>query len=153
MPSALSAPTCGSTSWSGACITRTSRERKAKQTIIASTRVIAILTTVHRRSSRCSRNGLDVSLSGNSRNLKTSRKAMSGSVRVQRNETARRESGTDGNCIRVANFVVGDHSSNLRNAKRAAVENRFGLLLLVATRATLDRPRQKEVAIFVGEPG
>src|SRR5437764_12103163 len=153
MPNALSAPTCGSTSWSGACMTRTSSERKAKQTIIASTRVIAILTTVHRTSSRCSRNGLDVSLSDNSRNLKISPKAMSRSVRVQRNETARGESRTDRNRIRIANFVVGDHLANLRNADRAAVENRFGFILFVPARAMLDRSRQKEVAIFVGESG
>src|SRR4029077_7992020 len=39
-------------------------------------RVTAIFTIVHRKSSRCSRNGLEVSLSGKSRNLKMYRSAI-----------------------------------------------------------------------------
>ena len=47
---------------------------------IAAASVIAIFTTVHRKSSRCSRNGLVVSLSGNSRNLKMSRSAIGSKI-------------------------------------------------------------------------
>src|SRR5436189_2046681 len=72
MPSAFSVPTCDPTSRNGACNIRTSVERNAKQMIIAAASVIAIFTIIHRRSSKCSRNGLEVSLSGTSRNLKTS---------------------------------------------------------------------------------
>jgi len=76
MPSALSVPTCDPRWLSGAWITRTSVERNAKQTIIATPIVRAIFTMVQRKSSRCSRNGLDVSVSGGSRNLKMSRSAI-----------------------------------------------------------------------------
>src|SRR5256886_6678514 len=51
-------------------------ERNAKQPIIAMPSVRAIFTMLQRRSSRCSRNGLEVSLSGGSRNLKMSRSAI-----------------------------------------------------------------------------
>src|SRR4029453_10092739 len=73
MPSALSVPICDPTSRNGACNIRTSVERNAKQKIIAAATLIAIFTIVHRKSSKCSRNGLEVSLSGTSRNLKMSR--------------------------------------------------------------------------------
>src|SRR6266542_4230698 len=76
MPSALRVPICEPTSRSGICITRTSVERNRKQTIIATPSVIDIFTMVHRKSSKCSRNGLEVSLSGKSRNLKMSCSAM-----------------------------------------------------------------------------
>ena len=56
--------------WSGRCMTSTSRCRKAKQSIIATKRTIAIFTIVQRRSSRCSRKGFEVSLSGGSRKAK-----------------------------------------------------------------------------------
>ena len=80
-------------------MTRTSVERKAKQTIIAAASVIAIFTIIQRKSSKCSRNGFDVSLSGRSRNLKMSRSAIgliiysgpiSESARLHRDKTARR---------------------------------------------------------------
>src|SRR6266480_1737403 len=148
MPSALSAPTCGSTSWSGACITRTNSERNAKQTSIARTRVIAIFTTVHRKSSRCSRNGFDVSLSGNSRNLKMSRKAMSGSVRGQRNEAVDGESGTNSKCIGIANLILRDHSAQFRSGNRSTFENRLALLSLVHI-GCLNRPGQEKIAMLV----
>src|SRR4026208_1531161 len=76
MPSALSVPICEPTSRNGACSIRTSVERNVKQTIIAAASVIAIFTIVHRKSSKCSRNGLEVSLSGTSRNLKMSRSVL-----------------------------------------------------------------------------
>ena len=76
IPSALSVPTCDPRWLSGAWIMRTSVERNAKQTIMVTPRVRAIFTMVHRKSSRCSRNGFDVSVSGGSRNLKMSRRAI-----------------------------------------------------------------------------
>ena len=71
MPNALSAPTCGLTRRNGACMTRTSVERKAKQAIMATVSVMATLAIIQRRSSRCSKNVLDVSPSGRPRKPKT----------------------------------------------------------------------------------
>ena len=68
-------------------------DRKAKQSTIATSSVIAIFTIVQRRSSRCSRNGFDVSLSGKSRNLKMPRNAMvrrSGPIEGEKSRARRR---------------------------------------------------------------
>src|SRR6266516_2432671 len=125
MPSALSAPTCEPTSRNGACIMRTSIDRNAKQMIIATTSVIAIFTMVQRKSSRCSRNGLEVSLSGSARNLKMSRSAMlpgrqlDDSFRDQTRPRAQR--------IGVANGLVRNHGGDLRRRKFAAIQNHFGI--------------------------
>src|ERR1700730_14037396 len=73
---ARKAPILGSISCNGRCMTWTRADRNAKQITIAIRSVMAIFTIVHRRSSRCSRNGFDVSLSGSSRNLKRLRKDM-----------------------------------------------------------------------------
>src|SRR5205807_8244470 len=98
-------------------MTRTSTPRKPKQRIIATTSVIAILTMVQRRSSKCSRNGLDVSLSGNSRNLKRSRSAISGlDNNLAREETCPRAQG-----IGIVNRVVRDHPLDLSQGKFAAI--------------------------------
>src|SRR4029450_9221819 len=114
MPSALSVPICELTSYNGACVTRTRNERKAKPIIIAMTSVIAIFTIVHRRSSRCSRNGLVVSLSGNSRNLKMSRSAIGsktlfanyfGVTRLEGEKTVRGQTDAKAQRVGVANFV------------------------------------------------
>src|SRR5439155_7303874 len=131
-------------------MTRTSVERKAKQTIIARRRAIAIFTTAHRRSSRCSRNGFDVSLSGNSRNLKMSRKAMSRSARVQRKKTARSQPRTNGERVRIANLVLRNHSPEFIGRYGATFENRFTFFPIV-NRGTFDRPHQKKIAMLVGQ--
>src|SRR5260370_5145327 len=150
MPNALSAPTCGSTLWSGACITRTRIERKARQTIIARTRVIAIFTTVQRRSSRCSRNGLEVSLSGNSRNLKMSRKAMSQSAHVQRNETGCGKARANSKRVGIANLILRGHSAQFRSGNPSTFENRLALLPLVRI-GCLNRTGQEKIAMLVGK--
>src|SRR6266478_3989641 len=161
MPSARSAPTCASISCNGICSTRTSVDRKAKQMIIATTSVIDILTMVQRKSSRCSRNGFDVSLSGSSRNLKMSCSAIgstitresfrSQSASVERKKTARRESRPHAQRVCVANFVPGDHAPNFLHAKCAAIENRFRFIAHVVS-ARLDWSCQKKVAMFVSKP-
>src|SRR5207247_29632 len=68
-------------------ILRISSDRNTKQMIIATTSVIAIFTMVQRKSSRCSRNGLDVSLSGSSRNLKMSLSAIGSMIGLARYST------------------------------------------------------------------
>src|ERR1700680_2817010 len=161
MPNARSAPTCGSISCNGICSTRTSVDRKAKQIIIASTSVIDILTMVQRKSSRCSRNGFDVSISGSSRNLKMSRSAMestitrksfrSQSAGVERKKTARRQSRPHAQRVRVTNLVLRDHAPNFLHTKCAAIENRFRFIAHVAS-TRLDWSRQKKVAMFVSKP-
>ncbi len=101
----------------------TSEVRKAKQRIIAAKSVIAIFTTVQRRSSRCSRNGLAVSDSGISRNLKKLRTAMWKPLRAEREQPVRHQAGTDRESVRVANLVGGNHLPNFPRTKRAAFEN------------------------------
>src|SRR5437588_5271893 len=108
-------------------MTRTSTPRKAKQRIIATTSVIAILTIVQRRSSKCSRNGLDVSLSGNSRNLKRSRSAISG----RENNFAREQTGPRAQGIGIANRVVDDHPLDLCQGEFPAIVDRFTLVVSV----------------------
>src|SRR5881398_4112393 len=141
MPNALSAPTCGSTLWSGACITRTRIEGKAKQTIIARTRVSAIFTTVQRRSSRCSRNGLDVSLSGNSRNLKISRSAIL-PVR-QLDNSFRDQTCPHAESVGIANGVVRYHGDDLRRRKFVAFQNHFRIIVSVMLDGALDGTGKK----------
>ena len=91
------APIFGSISCNGRCMICTSADRNTKPITIAIRRVIAIFTIVHRRSSRCSRNGLEVSLSGNSRNLKRLRKAMTNNaeLRLPTTERQMRRGGWD----------------------------------------------------------
>src|SRR6266536_987780 len=156
MPSALSAPICGPTSRNGACITRTSVERKAKQMSIAAISVIAIFTMVHRKSSRCSRNGFEVSLSGSSRNLKMSRSAIwidNRSAPVKREKTTRREPRTHTQRVCVADFILADHAAEVLHAEFAAVENRFPFVARGCLFAPLNRTCQKKVAVFVSETG
>src|SRR5438105_7909233 len=152
MPSARSAPTCGSISCNGICSTRTSVDRKAKQMIIATTSVIDILTMVQRKSSRCSRNGFDVSLSGNSRNLKMSCNAMSRSVRAQRNQTASGKSRANSKRVGIANLILCDHPAQLRGGNRATFKNRLALLALVDI-GSLNRTGQEKIAMLVGKTG
>src|SRR5437870_6749757 len=153
MPSALRVPICEPTSRSGACRIRTRAARNAKQTIIAIPSVIAIFTMVHRKSSKCSRNGLEVSLSGRSRNLKISRSAilMKKSTKRQRQKTTRRERRANAQCIGVANFVLRDHAANLLHSKFAAIENRFRFLSSLGLFTPLNRTCQKEVAALIRE--
>src|SRR6266403_3424418 len=159
MPSARSAPTCGSISCNGICSTRTSVDRKAKQMIIATTSVIDILTMVQRKSSRCSRNGFDVSLSGSSRNLKMSRSAIGSTIysrtisklaRLEREKTARGQPGTNSKSISIANFVLGNHATNLRNTKCAAIQDRFRFVAHIVRRLH-DRAGKEKVAALVGK--
>src|ERR1051325_6235340 len=112
---------------------RTRNERNAKQMIIVTISVIAIFTMVHRRSSRCSRNGLGVSLSGSSRNLKMSRRAIEAacSAPLQPNETAGGEAGAHPQSVSIANFIVCDHSSNFRDGEGATIQDRFGFFLVI----------------------
>src|SRR6187399_1445255 len=121
-PMARKAPILGSSSCSGCCMMCTSDDLNAKEATIAIRSVIAIFTIVHRRSSRCSRNGFDVSLSGTSRNLKRLRNAM-GLNRIQREKTACHEAGANTQGIRVADLIAVDHSGQLISAKRPTIEN------------------------------
>src|SRR5437762_868397 len=88
---------------------RTSVPRKAKHKIIATIRVIAIFTIVQRRSSRCSRKGLEVSLSGSSRNLKISRSAILPGLQLDdsfRDQTCpRAESVSVANGVEIAQLI------------------------------------------------
>src|SRR5438067_12747104 len=115
---------------------RTSVPRKAKQIIIAAIRVIAIFTIVQRRSSRCSRKGLDVSLSGNSRNLKISRSALL-PVR-QLDNFFRDQTCPHAERVGVANGVVCYHGDDLRRRKFVPFQNHFRIILSVSSDGPLD---------------
>src|SRR5713101_2098991 len=159
MPSALSVPICELTSCNGAWSTRTRVERNAKQTTIATVSVIAIFTIIQRKSSRCSRNGFEVSLSGRSRNLKMSVSAIgstiysrtiSESARLEREKTARGQPGTNSKSISIADFVLGNHATNFRNTECAAIQDRFRFIAHIVRRLH-DRESKKKVAALVGE--
>src|SRR4029077_5510516 len=132
-------------------MTRTSVPRKAKQIIIAAIRVIAIFTIVQRRSSRCSRKGLDVSLSGNSRNLKISRSAIL-PVR-QLNNSFREQTCPHAESVGVANCVVRYHGGDLRRRKFAAFQNHFRIIVSVMLDGALDGTGKKWKSARVGDPG
>src|SRR6267143_1537064 len=122
-------------------MTRTSVPRNAKHRSIATIRVIAIFTIVHRRSSRCSRKGLDVSLSGSSRNLKISRSAI---LAVRRLDNFfRDQTCPDAESVGVANGVVRYHGGDLRRRKFAAFENHFRIIVSVVLDGALDRTGKK----------
>src|SRR5207237_7854397 len=141
MPSARRTPRFLSISCSGACMMRTSVPRKAKQKIIATIRVIAIFTIVHRRSSRCSRKGLEVSLSGSSRNLKISRSAIL-PVR-QLDNSFRDQTCPQAESVGVANGVVRYHGGDLRRRKFAAFQNHLRILVSVMLDSALDGTGKK----------
>src|SRR2546429_3767217 len=151
MPSALSVPTCDPRWLSGAWIMRTSVERNAKHIIIATPSVRAIFTMVQRKSSRCSRNGLDVSVSGGSRNLKMSRSAIGtgSSAQGEPQKTASSERGANAERISVANFIVCDHAPNFLHTKLTAIENRFAFITVRPLFAPLNWTRQKEIAALI----
>src|SRR5205807_3411162 len=115
---------------------RTSVPRKAKQKIIATIRVIAIFTIVHRKSSRCSRKGLEVSLSGSSRNLKISRSAIL-PVR-QLDDSFRDQTCPDAESVGVANGVVRYHAGDLHRRKFAAFQNHFRIVEGVGLNGAVD---------------
>src|SRR6267154_4014603 len=123
-------------------MTRTSIPRKAKQIIIARIRVIAIFTIVQRRSSRCSRNGLDVSLSGSSRNLKISRSAIL-PVR-QLDNSFRDQTCPHAESVGVANGVICYQGGDLRWRKFAAFQNHFRIIVSVMLDSALDRTGEKK---------
>src|SRR4029453_5018561 len=154
MPSALSVPTCDPRWLSGAWIIRTSVDRNAKQTIIATPSVSAIFTMVQRKSSRCSRNGLDVSISGGSRNLKMSRSAIGPETlsRRERQKAASGERGVNAKRVGVANFIVRNHATNLLAAEFAAIQNRFAFIPVRALCAGLNWTGQKEITALIGKP-
>src|ERR1043166_115946 len=156
MPSALSVPICEFASCNGACITWTSVVRNAKQPTIAISSVIAIFTMVHRRCSRCSRNGFEVSFSDGSRNLNRLRSAIGVgnrlfAARVEGDQSAGRQSGANAQRIGVPDFVIGNHPPNIRNLEGATIQNRLGLFLLVAFRTAFHRTGQEEVPELVRE--
>src|SRR5436309_10928512 len=98
-------------------MTCTSVVRKTKQSTIATTSVIAIFTIVQRRSSRCSRNGFEVSLSGASRNRKMSRSVI-GSVENSAATHARKHRER----VCIADLLARDHLLEFFEAKFAAIE-------------------------------
>src|SRR5437764_6862192 len=128
-------------------MTRTSVPRKAKQKIIATIRVIAIFTIVQRRSSRCSRKGLEVSLSGSSRNLKTSRNAISA------DEPARAQTRPSAESVGVANSALGDHLRDFGGGEVAALQNGFAVAVRVTGRGQAHRPRQKQELALIAKTG
>src|ERR1051326_4955664 len=142
MPRARSTPAFGSISCSGACMTRTSAPRNAKHIIMATISVIAIFTIVHRKSSRCSRNGLEVSLSGSSRNLKMSRSAMLPGRQLDNSFRGQPRPHAQG--IGVANGVVGDHGVDLCRRKLATFQNHFGIDIGMALNSALHRPGEEQ---------
>src|SRR5437868_4985535 len=151
MPSALSVPICEPRPRSGACKTWTRVERNAKQTIIAMPSARAIFTMLQRKSSKCSRNGLDVSVSGGSRNLKMSRSAIGtgSSAQGERQKTASSERGANAERVSVANFIVCDHAPNFLHTKLTAIENRFAFITVRPLFARLNWTRQKEIAALI----
>src|SRR3954452_3017502 len=152
MPSARSAPTCGSTDCNGACITRTSVVRKARAKIMATRSVIAIFTIVQRRSSRCSRNGLDESDSGASRKAKILRSAIVDSAGFELDQPPCHQPGANAQGIGVANLVARDHLLQFCNRKRATLADRFVRVdLLVPQR--LHRAGKKHVLALIRESG
>src|SRR5215471_9712320 len=130
---------------------RTRVERNAKQTIIATPSVRAIFTMVHRKSSRCSRNGLEVSVSGGSRNLKMSRSVIG--PEAQRGASARGERGANAKRVSVANFIRRDHVMDFLAGEPAAIENRFAFISVRAFCTRLNRTEQKEVAALICKAG
>src|SRR5438874_12794635 len=130
-------------------MTRTSIPRKAKQSTIATTRVMAIFTIVQRRSSRCSRNGFDVSLSGNSRNRKTSRSAIS----IDADDFAREQSRPGAQGVGVTDNALGDHVGDFLCAKFAAFDNGFSLGVGLSKRSPLHWVGEKEKLVLVSETG
>src|SRR5688500_13984930 len=149
---ARNAPMFGPRLSSGRCMMWTSDVRKTKQRIIAMMSVTAIFTIVHRRSSRCSRNGLEVSLSGRSRNLKTSRRAM-GLNFAEGKDPAGQEAGADRQRIRVANFVLRDHAAQFVRAKSAAIEDRFRFVAAMTGGAFPHWLGKKKIPAFIRKPG
>src|SRR5947207_7125288 len=115
---------------------RTSVPRKAKHKIIATIRVIAIFTIVQRRSSRCSRKGLEVSLSGSSRNLKISRSAIL--PRRQLDDSFRDQTCPRAESVGIANGVVRYHGGDLRRRKFAAFQNHFRIVEGVMLNGAVD---------------
>src|SRR5205814_6750683 len=127
IPSARRTPRFWPMSCKGACMIRTSVPRKAKHKIIAAIKVIAIFTIVQRRSSRCSRKGLEVSLSGSSRNLKISRSTILPGRQLD-------DSFRDQTCpcavsVSVANGVVRNNGDDLRRRKLESVQNHFRIVV------------------------
>src|ERR1700676_2274692 len=151
---ARKAPILGSISCNGRCMIWTSADRNAKHTTIAIRSVIAIFTIVHRRSSRCSRNGFDVSLSGNSRNLKRLRKAIriENLLATEGEKPARHQTRAKAKGICVTDFVGVDHAAQFMGAERLAIENRFGIVADMALRTRPNRGRTQKISTFVGKP-
>src|SRR4051794_18536884 len=132
---------------------RTNEVRKAKQPIIVTPKVRAILTMVHRRSSRCSRNGLEVSLSGSSRNLKMSRSAIRlRSCAWKRKESAGGKSSAHTQSVPIADVILCDHVREFLNAEGTTFNDAFTFLRSVHRRGA-NRLSQKEVAMFIRETG
>src|SRR5688572_10630823 len=149
---ARNAPMFGPRLSSGRCMICTSEARKTKLRIIAARSVIAIFTIVHRRSSRCSRNGLEVSLSGRSRNLKTSRRAM-GLVFAEGKNAAGNEAGKQRQRVGVANFVGRDHAAQFLCTEGAAIEDRLGLVAAMTGGAFPHWLGEKEIPALVRKAG
>src|SRR3954452_20180741 len=147
MARARSAPMLGLTAPSGRCMTCTRVERKAKQTIIATISVIAIFTIVQRRSSRCSRNGFEVSLSGASRNRKMSRSVI-GSVE----NSARTDAREHRQRVGITDLLAGDQPFEFGKGEFATVEDRFRVMMRVAVCAALHRPGENKKGALVGKP-
>src|SRR5437763_16295435 len=120
---------------------RTSVPRRAKQIIIAAIRVIAIFTMVQGRASRCSRKGLEVSLSGSSRKLKISRSAIL-AVR-QLDNSFGDQTCPHAESVGVANGVVRYHGGDLRRRKFAAFQNHLRIIVSVMLDSALDGTGKK----------
>src|SRR3954462_13780528 len=147
MPRARNAPILGSTSRIGRCMIWTSVVRKTKQSTIATRSVIAIFTIVQRRSSRCSRNGFEVSLSGASRNRKMSRSVI-GSVE----NSARTDAREHRQRVGITDLLAGDHPFEFGKGEFATVEDCFRVMMGVAIGAASHRPGQNKKRALVGKP-
>src|SRR5947199_4132297 len=147
MPSARKVSTWPPTSLKGRCRMATSRCRKAKQKNIATTSTAAIFTIVQRRSSRCSRNGFEVSLSGASRNRKMSRSVI-GSVE----NSARTDAREHRQRVGITDLLAGDHPFEFGKGEFATVEDCFRVMMGVAIGAASHRPGQNKKRALVGKP-
>src|SRR5947209_10776036 len=132
-------------------MTCTSVCRNKRQTAIEPTIASAILTTVQRKSSRCSRNGFEVSLSGRSRNLKISRRAMIELLRRKRDQSAGSEAGADRERVGVANFVFRDHPAEFTSIYPTTLQNCLALFPFV-DRSPLDGADKEKIAKLVRQP-
>src|SRR5215211_848405 len=74
------------------------------------------------------------------------------SARREGEETASGERGANAKRVRVANFILRNHATNLFAGESAAIENRFAFIPVRALCAELNWTGQKETTALIGKP-